>query len=229
MKAQPRIATGFAALPSMCGRKALTGLNPGSEVALAFWLPVRLARIGQICELTHRAWPRAGRCGAPRLKPAWILDPAAASRTAAQVDSCRGIRDVAAGTSGSAEAGAGARLCGARRGNHGACLRWANGSRAFSGLALVFALSFVNLVGILVTATALGGIAPWTRWQFIGMFGVVELASGLANILSPNIWRLPVAELRTSKRTDVKLAASALLLPQWGGLARTGAGLAFVV
>src|SRR6185503_1560402 len=48
--------------------------------------------------------------------------------------------------------------------------------RAFSGLALVFALSFVNLVGILVTATALGGIAPWTRWQFIGMFGVVELA-----------------------------------------------------
>ena len=38
--------------------------------------------------------------------------------------------------------------------------------RAFSGLALVFALSFVNLVGILVTATALGGIAPWTRWQF---------------------------------------------------------------
>jgi len=101
--------------------------------------------------------------------------------------------------------------------------------RAFSGLALVFALSFVNLVGILVTATALGGVAPWTRWQFIGMFGVVELASGLANVLSPNIWRLPVAELQTSKGTDVKLAASALLLPHWGGLARAGAGLAFVV
>src|SRR6185436_1142114 len=81
-------------------------------------------------------------------------------------------------------------------------VRGATGStrgRAFSGLALVFALSFVNLVGILVTATALGGIAPWTRWQFIGMFGVVELA------------------------------ASALLLPHWGGLARAGAGLAFVV
>jgi hypothetical protein len=100
--------------------------------------------------------------------------------------------------------------------------------RAFSGLALVFALSFVNLVGILVTATALGGIAPWSRWQFIGMFGVVEAASGLANILSPNIWRLPVAELQTSERTDVKLAASAMLLPHWGGLARAGAGLVFV-
>jgi hypothetical protein len=33
--------------------------------------------------------------------------------------------------------------------------------RAFRGLALVFALSFLNLVGILVTATALGGIEPW--------------------------------------------------------------------
>ena len=100
--------------------------------------------------------------------------------------------------------------------------------RAFRGLALVFALSFVNLVGILVTATALGGIEPWSRWQFIGMFGVVEVASGLANVLSPNVWRLPVAELQTSKRTDVELAASTLLLPHWGGLARTGAGLVLV-
>jgi hypothetical protein len=92
----------------------------------------------------------------------------------------------------------------------------------------VFALSFLNLVGILVTATALGGIEPWSRWQFIGMFGVVEAASGLANVLSPNIWRLPVAELQTSKRTDVKLAASAMLLPHWGGLARAAAGLVLV-
>lgn len=86
-------------------------------------------------------------------------------------------------------------------------------------------LSFVNLVGVAVTAAALGGIAPWSRWQFIGMYGVIELASGLANVISPNVWRLPVAELQTSERTDVKLAASALLLPHWGGLARSGAGL----
>jgi hypothetical protein len=44
-------------------------------------------------------------------------------------------------------------------------------------------------------------------------------------VISPNIWRLPIAELRTSERTDVKLAASALLLPHWGGLARAVAGL----
>jgi hypothetical protein len=100
--------------------------------------------------------------------------------------------------------------------------------RAFRGLALVFVLSFLNLVGVLLTVTALGGLAPWSRWQFIGVYGVIETASGLANVISPNIWRLPIAELRTSKRTDVKLAASALLLPHWGGLARSAAGVACI-
>jgi hypothetical protein len=97
--------------------------------------------------------------------------------------------------------------------------------RAFRGLALVFLLSFVNLVGVIVTAAALGGIEPWSGWQFVGAFGVIEAASGLANVISPNIWRLPVAELQTSRSTDVRLAASALWLPHWGGLARFGAGL----
>jgi hypothetical protein len=96
--------------------------------------------------------------------------------------------------------------------------------RAFRGLLPVFLLSFVNLVGLIFTVTALGGPAPWSRWQFIGAFGVIEAASGLANVISPNIWRLPVAELQTSGRTDVKLAASTLLLPHWGGLARCAAG-----
>ena len=100
--------------------------------------------------------------------------------------------------------------------------------RAFRGLALVFLLSFVNLVGVIVTVAALGGLAPWSRWQFVGVFGILEVAAGLANVLSPNIWRLPVAELQTSERTDVRLAASALLLPHWGGLARCGAGLVFL-
>jgi hypothetical protein len=97
--------------------------------------------------------------------------------------------------------------------------------RAFRGLALVFALSFLNFVGVLVTATALGGIAPWSRWQFLGLFGLLETASGLANVFSPNVWHLPVEELRTSRRTEVKLAASTLLLPHWGGLARSAAGV----
>jgi hypothetical protein len=97
--------------------------------------------------------------------------------------------------------------------------------RAFRGLVLVFVLSFVNLLGVLVTVTALGGLEPWSRWQFVGAFGVIEGASGLANVFSPNIWHLPVAQLQTSKQTDVRLAISAVLLPHWGGLARCFAGL----
>jgi hypothetical protein len=98
--------------------------------------------------------------------------------------------------------------------------------RAFRGLALVFTLSFLNLVGVLLTVSALGGLGPWSGWQFVGIFGAIETASGVANVFSPNIWRLPISELQTSKRTRVKLAASALLLPHWGGLARSAAGLA---
>jgi hypothetical protein len=102
------------------------------------------------------------------------------------------------------------------------------GGRAFRGLALVFVLSFVNLAGVLVTATALGGVEPWTGWQFIGLYGAAEAAAGLANVVSPNVWRLPIAQLETDRRTDVRLAASTMLIPHWGGLARTLAGLVLV-
>ena len=97
--------------------------------------------------------------------------------------------------------------------------------RAFRGLVLVFFLSFLNLAGLIVTMAAFGGPDPWTRWQFVGAFGVLEAASGLANVISPNIWHLPVSELETSGRTRVQLAWSALLLPHWGGLARCAAGI----
>jgi hypothetical protein len=97
-------------------------------------------------------------------------------------------------------------------------------ARAFRGLILVFSLSFLNLVGVILTVTAFGGLAPWNAAQFIGAFGVVEVASGLANVLTPNLWHLPVGQLETSSRTDVKLAWSALALPHWGGLARCAAG-----
>jgi hypothetical protein len=79
-----------------------------------------------------------------------------------------------------------------------------------------------------VTAAALGGVEPWSRWQFIGLYGALETASGLANVVSPNLWRLPIAQLQTSRRTQVKLAASTVLLPHWGGLARAVAGVVFL-
>jgi hypothetical protein len=85
-------------------------------------------------------------------------------------------------------------------------------------------LTFVNLIGLILTVSLLGGLAPWTSWQFIGVFGLIEAASGLANVISPNIWWLPIAELQANVRGGVKLAASAVLLPHWGGLARCAAG-----
>ncbi len=102
--------------------------------------------------------------------------------------------------------------------------RPASPRRAVSGLFLTFVLSFVNLVGIIVTLIALGGLEPWSRWQFIGAFGVLEAASGLANVISPNIWRLPVAQVQTSERTQIELAGSTLLIPHWAALARFAAG-----
>ncbi|MPZ24635.1 MAG: hypothetical protein GEU28_14140 [Dehalococcoidia bacterium] len=102
--------------------------------------------------------------------------------------------------------------------------------RAFRGLILVFALSFLSLVGVMLTVTALGGAEPWSTWQFIGLFGAIEAASGLGNVIVPNIWRLPVAEVQTKRTTRIRLAASTLLLiPHWGGLARAAAGVVLVV
>jgi hypothetical protein len=104
-----------------------------------------------------------------------------------------------------------------------------NKDRAFSGLALVFVLTILNFFGILLTMTALGGLEPWNEWQFLGLFGVVEAAAGASNIIAPNIWRLPVAEMETSGRTKIRLAASTILLPHWGGAARSFAGVVLIL
>lgn len=101
--------------------------------------------------------------------------------------------------------------------------------RAFRGLALVFVLTFVNFVGIVLTLVSIGGLEPWSKWQFLALFGVIETSAGLSNIIAPNIWHLPVAEMQTSKRTPVRLAASTMLIPHWGGGARAAAGAVMIV
>jgi hypothetical protein len=104
-----------------------------------------------------------------------------------------------------------------------------NKQRAFRGLALVFVVTFINFVGIMITLTSLGGLEPWTRWQFLGLFGVIETSAGLSNILAPNLWHLPVAEMETSKRTPIRLAATTMLIHHWGGGARAAAGAIMVL
>ncbi len=103
-----------------------------------------------------------------------------------------------------------------------------NKRRAFRGLALVFVLTFTNFIGIGLTVVAIGGLEPWTRWQFLGLFGLVETSAGLSNIIAPNIWHLPVAEMEI-KRTPVRLAATTMLIPHWGGGARAAAGSVMIL
>src|SRR5690606_36711414 len=47
-------------------------------------------------------------------------------------------------------------------------------SRAFRGLFLVFVLTFINFAGIGLTLMMIGGLEPWSAWQFLGLFGVIE-------------------------------------------------------
>lgn len=103
-----------------------------------------------------------------------------------------------------------------------------SGNRAFRGLFLVFTLTFLNLVGITLTAVGLNAMGDWTIWQFIGLFGIVEAGSGLANVVTPNLWAMPVVEQETSHRTKSVLALDTLMMPHWGGLARTVAGVVMI-
>jgi hypothetical protein len=87
----------------------------------------------------------------------------------------------------------------------------------------------VNFFGLMLTATSLGTLNGWSTWQFAGLFGTIEAAAGLASVLLPNVWHLPVAELETSQRTRTHLSPSSIGLPHWGGAARFVAGAALIL
>jgi hypothetical protein len=101
--------------------------------------------------------------------------------------------------------------------------------RAFRGLLLPLTFSFINFAGLLLSALSLKALGDWTTWQFAGMFGIIEASQGLASIVQPNIWHLPVVELEKSDRTRTKLAWSTIFLPHWGGAARAFAGTVIIV
>ena len=92
-------------------------------------------------------------------------------------------------------------------------------------MVLTFSLSFINLAGALIAMSTLGGLEPWSHRQFAGFFGFVELSIGLAYLVAPNIWRLPVAEANTGDRGKIKLAASTLLIPHWIAAAKLLSGV----
>jgi hypothetical protein len=100
--------------------------------------------------------------------------------------------------------------------------------RAMRGLLLGFILSCVNLLGAFFALLAIGGLGEWSGWQFIGFFGLFEVATGIAFLFGPNVWRLPVAEANTSDRTAIRFAASTIFIPHWAAGAKCIAGLAMI-
>lgn len=102
-------------------------------------------------------------------------------------------------------------------------------ARAFTGLALGLTLSLINLAGAFVALLTFGGLAEWSRPQFVGLFGILEVATGVVSVFGPNIWRLPVAEAQTSEATGVKVALSTLAIPHLGASAKALAGLGMVL
>lgn len=100
--------------------------------------------------------------------------------------------------------------------------------RALRGLSLGLTLSVLNLFGAFLTLLALGGLGEWTGTQFVGLFGLLEVATGAAFVIGPNVWRLPVAAAELEPGTTTKFAASTILIPHWAGGVKciAGAGLA---
>jgi hypothetical protein len=99
--------------------------------------------------------------------------------------------------------------------------------RFFRGLFLGLSLSVLNLAGMFLMLLVLSGLGAWSTTQFVGVFGIFEVATGMAFIYCPNAWRLPVVEVE-AKRTDVHLTASTLFIPHWAGGAKVLAGAAMV-
>jgi len=93
------------------------------------------------------------------------------------------------------------------------------------GLALGLSLSLLNLLGVTLTLVALGGFGEWTGTQFVGLFGIIEIATGAAFIIGPNVWHLPVAASRLPRGSrEVRFAASTVFIPHWAAGVKCIAG-----
>ena len=103
---------------------------------------------------------------------------------------------------------------------------------AVRGLVLGLSISFMNLVGLFFMLLLLGGLGEWTTMQFVGAFGVFEVATAIAFLFCPNVWRMPVIQSDLAyegKSTDVHLAASTVFIPHWAGGAKAIAGGACLI
>lgn len=95
--------------------------------------------------------------------------------------------------------------------------------RIFRGLVLGLTLSAVNLLGAFLTLLVLGGLGDWSGAQFVGLFGLLEVGTGIAFVFAPNAWRLPVVAAQTAG-SETRLTLSLLAIPHWAGGVKSFAG-----
>lgn len=93
--------------------------------------------------------------------------------------------------------------------------------------AVGITLTVFNLLGALLTLSAIGGRGEWTVWQFVGLFGLLEWATGVAIILGPNVWQLPVKRAQQPDK-ELRLECRTLLIPHWAPGVKTAAGFALM-
>lgn len=100
--------------------------------------------------------------------------------------------------------------------------------RMLRGLTLGLTLTACNLAGAFLTVLALGGLGAWSPAQFIGLFAVIEIGTGVAFVFGPNIWRLPAAEAELAPKGHVRFAATTILIPHWVGGVKSLGGAALL-
>ncbi|MEX1103810.1 MAG: hypothetical protein WED87_06155 [Dehalococcoidia bacterium] len=88
-------------------------------------------------------------------------------------------------------------------------------------------LTLFNLAGALLTLSAIGGRGDWTVWQFVGLFGLFEWATGIAIILGPNAWQLPIKRAQ-QPGGKFMLECRTLLTPHWAPGVKTASGFALM-
>lgn len=95
-------------------------------------------------------------------------------------------------------------------------------------LVVGIVLTLFNLAGALLTLSAIGGRGEWTVWQFVGLFGLLEWSTGIAIILGPNAWQLPIRQAQKTDGGRVDLECRSLLKPHWAPGVKTATGFALM-
>jgi hypothetical protein len=93
-------------------------------------------------------------------------------------------------------------------------------------LILAFAFSFFNFALLVLSGLFVGGLDHWSVRQFAGLYGLIETSTGIANLVAPNFWALPVSEFRSRSETVVVVALADLRVIHVDGVGRVlGGGL----